>query len=169
MATTTNDASRRLLVHTANTKCQPQRSRPRPACPRPMGRGRSHGRQQAERCAAPQAAPKGNAQGKCTAESSPGRRAPQRPERLAEARGQRNATASEEGAPTTPTEAWGSTTSTAQQRSAKPKAAERATEHKTCVSESAGTTAVRAGRVATPPVHLVTFCLFPGFVYIKGH
>ena len=39
------------------------------------------------------------------------------------------ATASEEGAPTTPTEAWSSTTSTAQQRSARPKAAESATEH----------------------------------------
>ena len=57
-------------------KCQPQRSRPRPACPRPMGRGRNHGRQQAERYAAPQAAPEGNAQGERTAESSPGRNAP---------------------------------------------------------------------------------------------
>ena len=100
--------------------------------PRAGGERRSHGWQHAERCAAPQAAPEGNAQGNRTAESSPGRKAPQRPGRPAEAPGARAtnpATASEEGAPTTPTEAWSSTTSTAQQRSARPEAAESATEH----------------------------------------
>ena len=59
-------------------KCQTQRSRPRPACTRLTGRGTSQGRHQAERHTALQVAPKSNAQGERTPESSPGRKAPQR-------------------------------------------------------------------------------------------